>query len=137
VRRLSLIAGIGLVALAFAAGTRVADTREGLIAEVITLLAGLAGVSLVLTGLFASGRPATRPPVQRAPPLARRPSTRDFALGASGLLLATILIGGLAVTAGLQWAALGLVLLLPMIAGSAFLCRRFLKARGQDLSDQI
>jgi hypothetical protein len=137
VRRLSLIAGIGLVALAFAAGTRVADTREGLIAEVITLLAGLAGVSLVLTGLFASGRPAARPPVQRAPPLARQPSTRDFTLGASGLLLATILIGGLVVTAGWQWAALGLVLLLPMIAGSAFLCRRFLKARGQDLSDQI
>jgi membrane protein implicated in regulation of membrane protease activity len=137
VRRLSLIAGIGLVALAFGAATRVADTREGLIAEVITLLAGFAGVSLVLTGLFASGRPATRQHVQRAPPLARRPSTRDFTLGASGLLLATILIGGLAVTAGWQWAALGLVLLLPMIAGSAFLCRRFLKARGQDLSDQI
>lgn len=136
-RRLSLIPGVVLVALAFAAATRVADTREGLIAEVITLLAGLAGVSLVIYGIFASGRLATRPSVQRAPALARPPSARDFTLGASGLLLATILIGGLGVTAGWQWAALGLVLLLPMIAGSAFLCRRFLKARGQDLSDQI
>ena len=136
-RRLSLIAGVGLVAVAFAAGSRVTDTREGLIAEVITLLAGLLGVSLVLYGLFAGVRPAARPSLQPVPAPARAPSARDFALGASGLGLATVLIGGLVITAGWQWAALGLVLLLPMIAGSAFLCRRFLKARGQDLSDQI
>jgi hypothetical protein len=133
VRRLSLIAGIGLVALAFAAATRVADTREGLIAEVITLFAGLAGVSLVLYGLFASSRPAATlapgPPIQRATAPASAPSARDFALGASGLALAVLLIGGLGISAGWQWAALGTVVLLPMIAGSAFLCSRFLRAR--------
>jgi hypothetical protein len=133
VRRLSLIAGIALVALAFAAATRVADTREGLIAEVITLFAGLAGVSLVLYGLFAGSRPAATlapdPPIQRATAPARAPSARDFALGASGLALAVLLIGGLGISAGWQWAALGTVVLLPMIAGSAFLCSRFLRAR--------
>ncbi|HEV2029425.1 MAG TPA: hypothetical protein VGS16_12985 [Candidatus Dormibacteraeota bacterium] len=132
-RRLSLIAGIGLVALAFGAGTRVADTREGLIAEVITLLAGLVGVSLVLYGLFAGVRPAARPtpspPVQRAPAPARPPSARDFALGASGLALAVLLISGMGMTAGWQWGAMGAVVLLPMIIGSAYLCSRFLRAR--------
>jgi hypothetical protein len=133
VRRLSLIVGIAMVALAFAAATRVADTREGLIAEVITLFAGLAGVSLVLYGLFAGSRPAATlapaPPIQRATAPARAPSARDFALGASGLALAVLLIGGLGISAGWQWAALGTVVLLPMIAGSAFLCSRFLRAR--------
>ena len=43
--------------------------------------------------------------------------------------LQTVLVGGLAVTSGWQWAALGLVMLLPMIAGSAFLCVRFLRAQ--------
>ena len=51
-RWVSLGAGIALTVLAFAAATRVADTREGLIAEVITLLAGLAGISLLLYGLI-------------------------------------------------------------------------------------
>jgi hypothetical protein len=133
VRRLSLIAGIGLVALAFAAATRVADTREGLIAEVITLFAGLAGVSLVLYGLLAGRKPATTPApgptIQPVPAPGRAPSARDFALGASGLALAVLLIGGLGMSAGWQWAALGTVVLLPMIAGSALLCSRFLRAR--------
>ena len=40
-RRAALVAGAGLVIVAFGAATRVADTREGLIAEVVTLLAGL------------------------------------------------------------------------------------------------
>jgi len=133
VRRLSLIAGIAMVALAFATATRVADTREGLIAEVVTLFAGLVGVSLVLYGLFAGSRPAATlapaPSIQRATAPARAPSARDFALGASGLALAVLLIGGLGISAGWQWAALGTVVLLPMIAGSAFLCSRFLRAR--------
>lgn len=126
-RRLSLIAGIALVAIAFGAATRVTDTREGLIAEVITLLAALVGISLVLYGLLAGPRPAGTPPLLRPP--ARTPSAKDFAIGAFGLGLAAILIGGLGITAGLQWAALGSVLLLPMIAGSAVLCARFLRAR--------
>lgn len=128
-RWLSLVAGAGLIALAFGAATFVADTREGLIAEVVTLMAGLVGVSLLLYGLLAGARPAPRPstPPSQAP--ARAPSPREFAIGAAGLVLAVILLGGLAVSAGWQWAALASVMLLPMIAGSAFLCGRFLRAR--------
>jgi hypothetical protein len=129
VRRLSLVAGAGLIVIAFAAATFVADTREGLIAEVVTLMAGLVGVSLLLYGLLARGRPASRPSVPAVSAPVRAPSSREFTLGAAGLGLAVILIGGLGVSAGWQWAALGSVMLLPMIAGSAFLCGRFLRAR--------
>lgn len=129
-RWLSLTAGIAFVALAFAAATRVADTRDGLIAEVVTLFSGLAGVSLVLYGLFGGIRPTPRPGVPAMSPRpARPPSTRDLAIGAGGLGLAAVLLGGLFISAGWQWAALGFVILLPMIAGSAFLCGRFLLAR--------
>jgi hypothetical protein len=129
VRWLSLVAGACLIAIAFGAATFVSDTREGLIAEVVTLLAGLVGVSLLLYGLLAGARPALRPAVSPIPETARAPSSREFTIGAAGLALAVILIGGLAVSAGWQWAALGSVMLLPMIAGSAFLCGRFLRAR--------
>jgi hypothetical protein len=128
-RWLSLVAGITFVALAFAAATRVADTRDGLIAEVVTLFSGLAGVSLILYGLFAGARPS-RPGVGAAPAVpARPPSARDLVVGAGGLGLAALLLGGLLLSAGWQWAALGFVILLPMIVGSAFLCGRFLMAR--------
>jgi len=127
VRRLSLVAGAALIVIAFASATRVADTREGLIAEVITLLSGLVGVSLLLYGLLAgAARPAQKPSI---PAPARPPSSREFTIGAAGLGLAALLVGGLAISAGWQWAALGSVMLLPMIAGSAFLCGRFLRAR--------
>jgi hypothetical protein len=129
VRRLSLVAGAGLIVIAFAAATFVADTRDGLIAEVVTLMAGVVGVSLLLYGLLAHARPASGRSVSSGPEPARAPSSRDFTIGAAGLGLAVILIGGLAVSAGWQWAALGSVMLLPMIAGSAFLCGRFLRAR--------
>jgi hypothetical protein len=129
VRWLSLVVGFGLVVIAFVAASRVADTRDGLIAEVITLLAGLVGVSLVLYGLLAGARPASRQPVPQAPATARTPSARELTIGAAGLVISVILIGGLAISAGWQWAALGSVMLLPMIAGSAFLCVRFLRAR--------
>ena len=128
-RRLSLVAGAGLIVIAFEAGSRVADTREGLIAEVITLLGGLVGISLLLYGLLAGARPAPRPAAAQPPAPARAPSSREFTIGAAGLGLALVLISGLAVTAGWQWAALGSVMLLPMIAGSAYLCGRFLRAR--------
>jgi hypothetical protein len=129
VRRLYVLAGVVLIAFAFAAATRVANTREGLIAEVITLLGGLAGMTLVFFGLFSGPRLSTRStaPLQRAP--ARPPSTRDFALGAAGLVLAVLLISGWGISAGWQWAALSVVVLLPMIVGSAVLCIRFLRAR--------
>lgn len=128
-RWLSLVAGAALIAIAFGAANFVADSREGLIAEVVTLLAGLVGVSLLLYGLLAGTRAAPRPAISRPPPAARQPSSREFTIGAAGLGVAAILIGGLAVSAGWQWAALGSVMLLPMIAGSAFLCGRFLRAR--------
>jgi hypothetical protein len=129
VRRLYILAGVVLIAFAFAAATRVANTREGLIAEVVTLLGGLAGMTLVFFGLFSGARLSTRStaPLQRAP--ARPPSTRDFALGAAGLVLAVLLISGWGISAGWQWAALSVVVLLPMIVGSAVLCIRFLRAR--------
>jgi hypothetical protein len=128
VRPLSLVAGIALIVIAFGAGTRVADTREGLIAEVITLLAAVAGIGLILYALFDRARPAPRP-VARPPAPPRLASSRDFAIGSAGLILAAVLITGLGITAGWQWAALGSVLLLPMIAGSALLCARYLRAR--------
>jgi hypothetical protein len=128
-RWLALVAGAGLIALAFGAATHVADTREGLIAEVITLMAGLIGVSLLLYGLLAgAARPAPRPSTSSVAPV-RPPSGKEFTMGAAGLGLAVLLIGGLAITAGWELAALGLVMLLPMIAGSAFLCGRYLLAR--------
>jgi hypothetical protein len=128
-RWISIGTGIVLIGVAFAAGTRVADTREGLIAEVVTLLGGLAGVSFLLYGLFATARrPVPAPIHQPAGPAATRPA-RDLAIGGGGLLLAAVLLSGLGISAGWQWAALGLVLLLPMIAGSVYLCARFLRAR--------
>ncbi|MGH7761388.1 MAG: hypothetical protein ACREOY_08240 [Candidatus Dormibacteraceae bacterium] len=128
-RWLSLVVGAGLIVIAFGAATFVADTREGLIAEVVTLLAGLFGVSLLLYGLLSGVRRGPKPSLSPAEGAARRPSSREFGIGSAGLGLAVILIGGLAVSAGWQWAALGSVMLLPMIAGSAFLCGRFLRAR--------
>jgi len=129
VRWLALVAGAGLIVLAFGAGTRVADTREGLIAEVITLMAGLIGVSLLLYGLLAGATGPTRRPSRSPAAPVRPPSRRQFTIGATGLGLAALLIGGLAVTAGWGLAALGSVMLLPMIAGSAILCGRYLLAR--------
>src|ERR1700681_719242 len=128
-RLLSLVAGAGLVVIAFAAATFVAGTREGLIAAVITLMAGLLGLSLLLYGSCAGARRARGRAISRAQVMARAPSSKELTIGAAGLVLAVILIGGLAVSAGWQWAALGSVMLLPMIAGSAFLCVRFLRAR--------
>jgi hypothetical protein len=128
VRWLSLVTGIGLIAIAFGAAARVTNTREGVIAEVITLLAGLLGVSLVLFGLVG-GRPARARSAPRSPAPAGVPSARQFAVGAAGIALAAILIGGSGISAGWQWAALSAVLLLPMIVGSVVLCARFLRAR--------
>ena len=133
-RRLSLACGLALVVLAFAAASRVSDTREGQVAEVVTLLGGLAGIGL-LTYAFASRPRATRSsssstsPVTRTPALGgRQRSSRDLVLGAGGVVLAMCLLAGLALSGGLLWAAFGLALLVPMIAGSLYLCLRFLRA---------
>jgi len=132
VRWPALLAGVMLIGLAFLAAGRVADTREGLIAEVITLLAGMAGVVLVLYGLFAAsgttrGRTAEPSARVRSTP-GRVRSANDLVLGGGGLLIAMILIVGIALTTGPLWGLLGLVLLLPMVVGCAYLCVRFMKA---------
>jgi hypothetical protein len=130
-RRPALIAGVILIAGAFGAATRVADTREGLIYEVVTLLAALAGVSLLLYGLVTTLSPA-RP--SRPAPLvgvAREEKVHnaiELLVGAGGLGIAAILLAGITATAGRAWAVLGAVLLLPMIAGCIYLCFTF--ARG-------
>jgi hypothetical protein len=120
-----------LVAVAFAAATGVADTREGLIYEVITLLAGLAGVSLLLYGLvatFSHSRPTAPAPRVATPVTEKVHNAGELLVGASGLLLAAILLAGIAATGGGWWALLGSILLLPMIAGCIYLCYTF--ARG-------
>lgn len=130
-RRLALGAAVILIAAAFVAGAHVADTRQGLIYEVVTLLAGLAGVSLLLYGLVATlGRPrsALQAPEVAASADAKVHNAAELLLGATGLVVAAILVAGIAATAGVLWALLGTSLLLPMIAGSAYLCIRF--ARG-------
>jgi hypothetical protein len=132
VRWPALAAGLVLVGVAFFAAGRVADTREGLVYEVITLLGGLAGVSLILYGLFANTGEHVRPASARSPvSLATPPpvqSANDLLLGGSGLLVAAILVIGIGINAGPPWALLGLVLLLPMVTGCAYLCFRFLRA---------
>src|SRR5258707_14326041 len=84
----ALGAGVILVVVAFLAGSRVADTREGLIYEVVTLLAGLAGVSLLLYGLVAPvsrGGRGPESPRAGAPATGRVPNTGGVLVGAAGL----------------------------------------------------
>lgn len=130
-RWLALAAGLALVALAFAAATRVADTRAGLVAEIITLLSGMAGVGLLIYAFAARRRIATAISPPPLPSLRQAPQTRsskDLLLGASGIGLAIVLLGGLVWSAGFGWALIGAALLLPMISGSVYLCLRFLRA---------
>lgn len=126
----ALVAGFALIVLAFAAASRVADTREGLIAEVITLLAGVTGLALVTYAYAARKRPpAPIPaPVPDRAALHKSGSPRDLALGAGGVALSIVLLAGLGISGGLLWAGLGFLLLLPMLAGSVYLCWRSLHA---------
>ncbi len=130
-RVLALGAGLLLIAVAFVAASRVADTREGLIAEVVTLLSGLAGTGLLLYGLVPRRRRAggaAPPPASGLTPKTARRSANDLVLGAGGLLVAAVLLGGLVVSAGWTWAFVGAVLLLPMLAGSTYLLAAFIRA---------
>ena len=127
-RRLAIVAGAALVVVAFAAATRVADTREGLIAEVVTLLAGVAGVGSLIYGLAARQGAPTSERVARRPRPVRPRTVKDLLLGTGGVALAAILVTGLAITGGPLPAAFGLALLLPMIAGCLYLCVRYLRA---------
>jgi len=133
-RWIAALAGLALVAIAFIAATHVADTREGLIAEVVTLLAGLGGVVLLLYGLVpkraagAHDATAVSPSLRRAGPR----SANDLLLGSAGLLVAAVLLTGLVMSGGWQWALVGGLLLLPMIAGCVYLCAAFLAAPERD-----
>ena len=131
-RIIFVAAGLLLVTLAFIEAAQVADTRDGLIAEVITLFSGLGGVSLLLYGLVPRRRD-TRPtqPVQQERPRTRR-TANDLLLGAGGVVLAVALLSGLAYSGGWGWAALGGVLLVPMTAGSAYLLIAFARAKDRD-----
>jgi len=133
-RWIAALAGLALVIVAFVAATHVADTREGLIAEVITLLSGLAGVLLILYGLIPKrGRLASDPAVRAPVPSASKPRTaNDLLLGSAGLLVAAVLLTGLIASGGWQWALVGGLLLLPMIAGCVYLCAAFAAAPERD-----
>jgi len=134
-RWVSLGAGIALIVVAFAAATQVADTRQGLIAEVITLLAGLAGISLLLYGLIGRISRSTSRVERPRPAQGQQPAVRpatDLLTGAGGIVIALALLSGLAITGGLEWAGFGLLILLPMIAGSTYLCVRFARAPARD-----
>ncbi len=127
--------GVILIAGAFLAGARVADTREGLVYEVVTLLAGLAGVSLVLYGLVAtSGRPQAQVSQPRTTARVgdKVHNAGELVLGVFGLVVAAILVVGIGVSAGVLWALVGSTLLLPMIAGSAYLCFSFARGPKRD-----
>jgi len=135
VRWYAVIAGAALIALAFFAATRVADTREGLVAEVVLLFSALAGIGLLVYGLAArdrpdlKGEPRTTPVA--APDLTRPRSSRDLLAGAGGVVLAIGLVTGLALSGGPLWAGLGFALLLPMLAGSVYLFVRYLRSPGR------
>ena len=133
-RAIAVAAGLVLIAVAFLAATNVADTRQGLIAEIVTLLAGLAGVGILLYGLIPkrAQRPSAPSPPGPDRAAARPRSANDLLVGASGLALAVILIGGLMVSAGWQWALVGAVVLLPMMAGCAYLLSLFARDRGRE-----
>jgi hypothetical protein len=128
-RWLAFAAGAALTVLAFVAATRVVDTREGLIAEIVTLLAGGAGISLLTYAFVARNRPAPAQGTPARPAEVRRPrAARDLLLGTGGIVVALVLLTGLAISGGPLWAGFGLAILLPMLAGSVYLCVRYLRA---------
>lgn len=116
--------------MAAIAATRVENSRAGLIAEVILYLGAVAGLVLLFYGLYARHTPATSVP---SPSSASTPPEQiryanDLVLGGAGIFLALVLLSGLAISAGILWATLGFILLLPMLAGSFYLSLRFLRA---------
>ncbi len=133
-RWIAVLAGLALVAIAFIAASHVADTREGLIAEVVTLFAGLVGVLLLLYGLVPKHSTGARDATPASPSsrLAGPRSANDLLLGSTGLLVAAVLLTGLVMSGGWQWAVIGALLLLPMIAGCVYLCAAFMTAPQRD-----
>jgi hypothetical protein len=133
-RTLGIGGGLLLVAVAFVAATNVADTRQGLIAEIVTLLSGLAGVVMLLFGLVPK-RPASASAGAPRPATAavKGPRTaNDLLVGTLGLLLAVVLLAGIVYSAGWMWALLGALLLLPMTIGCGYLLAAFIRAPQRD-----
>jgi len=133
-RWIAALSGLSLVAIAFIAASRVADTREGLIAEVVTLFAGLVGMLLLLYGLVPKRAPVASDatPASPSPRRAGPRSANDLLLGSAGLLVAAVLLTGLVMSGGWQWTVIGALLLLPMIAGCVYLCAAFMAAPERD-----
>ena len=129
IRAAAIGSGALLIGVAFVAAFGVADTRQGLIAEVVTLLSGLAGIGLLIYGLVPHRSSAGRQQSGVATPTrAALPRTaNDLVTGIGGLLLAAVLLTGLAISGGWLWAGLGAVLLLPMGIGSAYLVGAFMR----------
>src|SRR2546423_15501135 len=129
-RWVAFAAGVALTVPAFGSATRVADTREGLVFEIITLLGGLAGIGLLTYAFATRRRPSTPQAPAPAPPsqVSQTRSRRDLLLGAGGIILGLILLTGLAISGGALWAGFGLALMLPMLAGSVSLCVRYVRA---------
>src|SRR5581483_88766 len=126
--------GLLLVGVAFMSGAQVADTREGLIAEVVSLFAGLGGVILLLFGLVPRRR-YQRPNAlraERSSQVAVRRNANDLVLGGAGIAIAAALFAGLALSGGWLWAGLGGLLLVPMVAGSVYLLVAFSRAKERD-----
>ena len=135
VRWLSLIAGLTLIAIAAVAATRIANTRAGLIAEVIMLLAAVVGLVLLFYGLFARPGPSSKVRTKSSAATASESKVRsanDLVLGTAGIIVAIVLLSGLAISGGLLWTTFGIILLSPMVAGSVYLSLRFLRAPNQD-----
>jgi sterol desaturase/sphingolipid hydroxylase (fatty acid hydroxylase superfamily) len=129
-RTLAVGGGLLLVAVAFIAAAKVADTREGLIAEVVTLMSGLAGVGLLLYGLIPK-RPTPAAAGRKRPAEGQNNGPRsanDLLLGILGIVLVVALLTGLVLSAGWLWALLGAVLLLPMTIGCGYLLAAFIRA---------
>jgi hypothetical protein len=133
-RWIAALTGLALVAIAFFAASHVADTREGLVSEVVTLFAGLGGVLLLLYGLVPKRGAAARKVTPGPPALGRAGprSANDLLLGSAGLIVAAVLLTGLVMSGGWQWAVIGGLLLLPMVTGCAYLCAAFVAAPDRD-----
>jgi len=132
-RAAAIASGALLIVVAFVAAFGVADTRQGLVDEVVTLLSGLAGAGLLIYGLVpnrsARGRldsSGSAPPGRASPRTAN-----DLVIGIAGLLLAAVLLTGLALSGSWLWAGLGGVLLLPMCIGSGYLVAAFMRDPGR------
>src|SRR5258708_32511556 len=103
-RRLCIFAGLALIAVAFVAATQIENARQGLIAEVILYLAGALGLVLLFYGLFARSRPSPSSESHSVEARTRQPkvpTANDLVLGAAGVILAILLLAGLAFSAGI------------------------------------